>query len=153
MDPIKNCEDVNSRDTYNIGEQFKNKQKKMNNTDPIIKWGEGEQKTRRQHWWSSREQTKRTSNMDPIKNLPMVNRRHTDNIGDQVENKLKEWATRTPSKTGEWWTQVLRRAGYFPSMLTKQILFMQNSYKNNIRIKFPNIHIYLSQNVYSVWML
>jgi hypothetical protein len=47
----------------------------------------------------------------------------------------------------------LRRAGYFPSMLTKQILFMQNSYKNNIRIKFPNIHIYLSQNVYSVWML
>ena len=37
MDPIKNCEGVNSRDTDNIGKQFKNKQKKMNNTDPIIK--------------------------------------------------------------------------------------------------------------------
>ena len=28
MDPIQNCEGVNSRDTDNIGEQFKKKQKK-----------------------------------------------------------------------------------------------------------------------------
>jgi len=29
-----------------------------------------------------------------------VNIRHTDNIGYQDKNKLKECATRTPSKTG-----------------------------------------------------
>ena len=68
MNPIKNCEGVNSRDTDNIGEQFKKKQKKLNNTDPIITWGKDE------------------------------------HIGDQVKNKLKEWATGIPSKTGEGWT-------------------------------------------------
>jgi hypothetical protein len=30
------------------------------------------------------------SNRDPIKNWGRVNRRHTDNIGDEVKNKLKE---------------------------------------------------------------
>jgi hypothetical protein len=34
MDPIKNCEGVNSRDTYNIGEQLKTK-KKISSMDPI----------------------------------------------------------------------------------------------------------------------
>ena len=91
MDPINNCEGVNSRDTDNIGEQVKNSKQKKNNTDPIIKWGEGEQKTHRHYfyWWSSQEQTKSTSNRDPIKNWWRVNRRYTDNIGDQVKNKLK----------------------------------------------------------------
>ena len=42
------------------------------------------------------------SNRGPIKNWERVNRRHTENIGDQVKNKLKERATGTPSKTGEW---------------------------------------------------
>jgi hypothetical protein len=51
----------------------------MNNTDPIIKWGECEQKKHRQYWWSSQEQTKRTSNRDPIKNRRRMNRRHTTN--------------------------------------------------------------------------
>ena len=35
MDPIKNCEGVNSRDTDNIGEQVKNKQKKISSINPI----------------------------------------------------------------------------------------------------------------------
>jgi hypothetical protein len=30
------------------------------------------------------------SNRDPIKNWGRVNRRHTDTIGDEVKNKLKE---------------------------------------------------------------
>jgi hypothetical protein len=36
------------------------------------------------------EETKIMSNRDPIKNRGRVNRRHTDNIGDQFKNKLKE---------------------------------------------------------------
>ena len=76
-----------------------------------------ELKRHRQHWWTIQEETKkRWTTRTPSSHEERVNRRHTDNIDDQVKNKLKEWATGTPSKTGEWWAQVLRRAYYFPLM-------------------------------------
>jgi hypothetical protein len=103
-DPCKTGEGWTEDTQTTLVYQVKNKPKEWP-TGPHQKLRKGEQNIHRQHCWSSQEQTKRMSNRGPIKNWGRLTGRHTYNIGDQIKNKLKEWATEAPSKTGKGWTE------------------------------------------------
>ena len=67
-DPIINWRGMNSRDTDNIGEQFKKQTKYMSNTDPVKNWGGVNSRDTDNIDEKFKKQTNNISNTDPMKN-------------------------------------------------------------------------------------
>jgi hypothetical protein len=59
---------VNSRETYNIDEQFKKQTKNMSNTDPMKNWEGVNSRDTDNIDEKFKKQTKNISNTDPMKN-------------------------------------------------------------------------------------
>jgi hypothetical protein len=59
---------MNSRDTDNIGEQFKKQTKYMSNTDPVKNWGGVNSRDTDNIDEKFKKQTNNISNTDPMKN-------------------------------------------------------------------------------------
>jgi hypothetical protein len=82
---------LNRLDTDNIDEQVKNKLKNEQHI-PHHKLGMSGLKKHCQHWWTSREQTKKMSNTEPYNTWGM-NSRDIDSIGEHVKNKSNKQLT------------------------------------------------------------
>jgi hypothetical protein len=116
MDPIKNCEGVNSRDTDNIGDSFSlfltwspRLSVCLMFTIPQFLMGSLLLILLVCSWLD--HQCCLCVFCSPSPHVMMGSVLFIsflfllENVGDQVKNKLKEWATGTPSKTREWWTE------------------------------------------------